>query len=139
MTRQVPTPHHTEVPTRARSGSVQISAAPGTLYGVQKANGYDGHFFRAEVKGQTYYRLRVGRFDAREEAESVRQSLARREGYRHAYLNAIDRPQHEGRSPLNACSRFDNRVIVLNGRYTASASSAFTNYGQAKPGQNTKI
>ena len=41
---------------------------------------------KAEVKGQTYYRVRVGHFDAREEAESVRQSLARQESYRDAYL-----------------------------------------------------
>ncbi|MGE5306815.1 MAG: SPOR domain-containing protein [Alphaproteobacteria bacterium] len=71
--------------------SVQISAAPGkdiadTLVQRLKASGYDGYVVRAEVKGQTYYRVRVGHFDAREEAESVRQSLTRQEGYRDAYL-----------------------------------------------------
>ena len=30
--------------------------------------------------------VRIGQFDSREKAESVRQSLARREGYRDAYL-----------------------------------------------------
>jgi hypothetical protein len=30
--------------------------------------------------------VRVGRFGAREQAESVRQSLARQEGYKDAYL-----------------------------------------------------
>jgi cell division septation protein DedD len=71
--------------------SVQISAAPAkdiadTLVLRLKAKGYDGYVVTAAVKGQTYYRVRVGQFDSREEAESVRQSLARREGYRDAYL-----------------------------------------------------
>jgi DedD protein len=70
---------------------VQVSATPAkeiadTLVQRLKASGYDGYVVQAEVKGQTYYRLRVGRFDAREEAESVRQSLARHEAYRDAYL-----------------------------------------------------
>ena len=70
---------------------MQISAAPAkdiadALVQRLKADGYDGYVVQAEVKGQTYYRVRVGRFDAREEAESVRQSLARQEGYRDAYL-----------------------------------------------------
>jgi cell division septation protein DedD len=75
----------------SKKWSVQISAAPAediadTLVQRLKASGYDGYVVRAEVKGQTYYRVRVGHFDAREEAESVRQSLTRQEGYRDAYL-----------------------------------------------------
>jgi len=71
--------------------SVQISAAPtedvaDTLVQRLKASGYDGYVVRAEVKGQTYYRVRVGHFDTPEDAESVRQSLMRQEGYRKAYL-----------------------------------------------------
>ena len=72
--------------------SVQVSAAPAkdiadTLIQQLKAKGYDGYMVRAEVKGQTYYRVRVGHFDTREEAESVRQSLVREEAYRDAYLS----------------------------------------------------
>ncbi len=71
--------------------SVQISAAPtediaDTLVQRLKASGYDGYVVRAEVKGQTYYRVRVGHFDTPEDAESVRQSLMHEEGYRGAYL-----------------------------------------------------
>jgi cell division septation protein DedD len=51
-----------------------------------KAKGYDGYLGQAEVKGQTYYRVRVGHFDSREKAEALRQSLTRQEGYRDAYL-----------------------------------------------------
>jgi cell division septation protein DedD len=75
----------------SKKWSVQISAVPGkavadTLMERLKASGYDSYVVTAEVRGQTYYRVRVGHFDAREGAESVRQSLARQEGYRDAYL-----------------------------------------------------
>ena len=40
-----------------------------------KTKGYDGYVVEANVKGQTYYRVRVGRLPNREEAESTRQSL----------------------------------------------------------------
>jgi hypothetical protein len=73
--------------------SVQIAAVPGkavadTLMERLKARGYDSYVVTAEVKGRTYYRVRVGHFDAREEAESVHQSLMSQEGYRDAYLTA---------------------------------------------------
>jgi cell division protein FtsN len=57
---------------------------------VQKliAKGYDGYVVRAEVKGQTYYRVRIGPFAAREEAESARQSLTRHEDYSDAHLTS---------------------------------------------------
>jgi len=75
----------------SKKWSVQISAAPAkdvaeTLVQQLKAKGYDGYMVQAEVKGQTYYRVRVGHFDAREPADSMRQSLVEEEGYRDAYL-----------------------------------------------------
>jgi hypothetical protein len=79
-------------PTPARKNwSVQVSAPPAkdsaeTLLQRLKAKGYDGYVVQAEVKGQTYYRVRVGYFDSRENAESVRQSLTRQEGYPDAYI-----------------------------------------------------
>lgn len=86
-----PIAHSAESADLSKKWSVQISAAPAkdiadTLVQRLKANGYDGYVVHAEVKGHTYYRVRVGSFDAREEAESVRQSLASQEGYRDAYL-----------------------------------------------------
>ena len=75
----------------SKKWSVQIAAVPGkaiadTLTERLKARGYDSYVVTAEVKGQTYYRVRVGHFDAREEAQSVHQSLTSQEGYRDAYL-----------------------------------------------------
>jgi cell division septation protein DedD len=71
--------------------SVQIAAEPtkdiaDTLVQRLNAKGYDGYVVSAAVNGRTYYRVRVGQFDSRERAESLRQSLARQEGYRDAYL-----------------------------------------------------
>jgi cell division septation protein DedD len=86
-----PIAHLKESAGLSKKWSVQISAAPAkdiadTLVQRLKANGYDGYVIQAEVKGQTYYRVRVGRFATREEAESARQSLVRQEGYQDAYL-----------------------------------------------------
>ena len=72
---------------------MQISAAPAKdiadkLVQRLKASGYNGYVVRAELKEKTYYRVRVGHFESREKAESVRQTLARQEGYRDAYLTA---------------------------------------------------
>jgi cell division septation protein DedD len=76
-----------------KSWSVQISAAPtknvaDKLVQQLKAKGYDGYVVEANVKNQTYYRVRVGRFPKREEAESTRQSLAH-ESYEQAFV-ALD-------------------------------------------------
>jgi hypothetical protein len=79
-------------PTPARKKwSVQVSAPPAkdiadTLLQRLKAKGYDGYVLQVEVKGQRHYRVRVGYFDSREKAESVRQSLTRQEGYPDAYI-----------------------------------------------------
>jgi cell division septation protein DedD len=75
----------------ARQWSVQITAAPAKeiadgLAQQLKTNGYDGYVLQAEVKGQTYFRVRVGHFASQEEAESLRQLLADEEDYRSAYL-----------------------------------------------------
>jgi cell division septation protein DedD len=71
--------------------SVQISASPARdvadrLSQELIAKGYNSYVVPAEVKGQAYYRVRAGRFDAREEAESMRQSLIQRESFRDAYV-----------------------------------------------------
>jgi cell division septation protein DedD len=86
-----PIAHGVENAKSSKNWSVQISAAPAkdiadTLMQRLKADGYDGYVVAAEVNGKTYFRVRVGPFDGREEAESARQSLAQREGYRDAYL-----------------------------------------------------
>jgi cell division septation protein DedD len=73
-----------------KTWSVQISAAPtknvaDELVQQLKAKGYDGYVVEANVKGQTYYRVRVGHFASREAAEPGRQSFAR-QNYPDAYI-----------------------------------------------------
>ena len=86
-----PMAHSSGSANLSKKWSVQVSAAPAkdiadTLVQRLKAKGYDGYVVQADVKGQTYYRVRVGNFDSREKAESARQSLTRQAGYRDAYL-----------------------------------------------------
>jgi cell division septation protein DedD len=71
--------------------SVQIAAVStkadaDSLAQRLKAAGYVSRVVKVEVKGQTYYRVRVGQFGAREEAESTRASLASQDGYTDAFL-----------------------------------------------------
>jgi cell division septation protein DedD len=86
-----PVAHSIEADQTGQKWSVQISSVPekdiaDTLMDRLKAAGYDGHVVPAEVNGKSYFRVRVGPFDGREEAESARQSLAERADYRNAYL-----------------------------------------------------
>jgi cell division septation protein DedD len=74
-----------------KTWAVQISAAPtknvaDKLLQQLRAEGYDGYVVEANVKNQTYYRVRVGRFPKRQEAESTRQSLALHESYEQAFV-----------------------------------------------------
>lgn len=50
------------------------------------AKGYEGFVVGAEVNGKTWYRVRVGRSMAREEAEKLRQLLDAKEGLRGAFV-----------------------------------------------------
>ncbi len=51
-----------------------------------KAKGYDSYTVEAERDGQTWYRVRVGRFPTRGEAEALREILVSREGYRNPFV-----------------------------------------------------
>jgi cell division septation protein DedD len=87
---------------RARS-SVASAARRGSAWTVQvgagikkevvvkqvaqtKAKGYKAYMVETERDGQTWYRVRVGRFATRGEAEALRGILASREGYRSSFI-----------------------------------------------------
>jgi cell division septation protein DedD len=79
---------------RSKTWSVQVAALPDKDVAdrmVQQliASGHDSYVVRAEVKGQTFYRVRVGRYDVQQQAESLRQVLAREGGHEGAFL-AVD-------------------------------------------------
>jgi septal ring-binding cell division protein DamX len=50
------------------------------------AKGYEAYMVETERDGQTWYRVRVGRFATRAEAEALREILASREGYRRPFI-----------------------------------------------------
>jgi len=75
----------------SKKWSVQIAAAPArddadVLAEQLTSAGFESYVVEAQVKGQTFYRVRVGPLDAEEKAESVRQALARQARYRDAFL-----------------------------------------------------
>ena len=51
-----------------------------------KAKGYDAFVAQGEVKGQTWYRVRVGHFAARADAEALRTTLETHEGLSGGFL-----------------------------------------------------
>jgi cell division septation protein DedD len=71
--------------------SVQIAAAPtqdvadALAKGLNSA-GFESYVVQALVKGQTFYRVRIGPMEAQDKAESVRQTLARQERFRDAFV-----------------------------------------------------
>ena len=92
-TQLKPTPiaHSSDGVKSGKKWSVQISAAPAqdiaeALMERLKIDGYHGYVVPSEVNGKTYFRVRIGPFDGRDEAESARQSLAQQASYRNAYL-----------------------------------------------------
>jgi cell division septation protein DedD len=82
------------VASAARRGSawtVQVGAGmkkEGVVKQVvrTKAKGYKAYMVETERDGQTWYRVRVGRFATRGEAEALRGILASREGYRSSFI-----------------------------------------------------
>ena len=86
-----PIAHSVDGVESGKKWSVQISAAPAreiaeALMERLKIDGYHGYVVPAKVNGKPYFRVRIGPFDGRDEAESARQSLAQQASYRNAYL-----------------------------------------------------
>ena len=78
-------------------------AAPGRVWAVQvnayrlekdaenlarklKAKGYDAYIVSSEVRGRTWYRVRVGRFDTRDQARELQDTLKKKEKFTDAIL-----------------------------------------------------
>jgi cell division septation protein DedD len=51
-----------------------------------KAKGYDAFIVEAEIKGHTWYRIRVGNLPSRQEAEALGKILQSKEGFRDAFI-----------------------------------------------------
>jgi cell division septation protein DedD len=81
--RKVP---HTEGEAKQSSKpwTVQVNAFPDeksakTWVDRLKDKGYNAYLSESRVQGRLWYRVRVGRFDSREEAEKTQESLRKRE------------------------------------------------------------
>ncbi|MGE5301910.1 MAG: SPOR domain-containing protein [Alphaproteobacteria bacterium] len=71
--------------------TVQVKSSPEKKYATTwaerlKAKGYDAFVVEGAVKGQTWYRVRVGHFAARQEAEALRTALESQEGLSGGFL-----------------------------------------------------
>jgi cell division septation protein DedD len=53
---------------------------------VLKAKGFDAYTVQAPMRGQTWYRVRVGRFSSREKAKELETRLKSSEGMENAYV-----------------------------------------------------
>jgi cell division septation protein DedD len=74
-----------------QSWAVQALATPDKSIAIDwleklKVKGYEPFVIKAELKGQTWYRVRAGRFHTRAEAESLRSALQSQEGLRDAFV-----------------------------------------------------
>lgn len=94
-TRASTTPKHTPAGGRdewADAGwTVQVNATTNPqqaqdLARSLRAKGYDAYTVQAPVRGQTWYRVRVGRFASRDKAGELESRLKRREGLENAYV-----------------------------------------------------
>lgn len=92
--RQISQP--TKKESSERAWTVQIKSSPDKKFADNwadrlKAKGYDAFVVDADVKGQTWYRVRVGHFAAREEAEALRSTLESKGGLSGSFV-AINEP-----------------------------------------------
>lgn len=74
-----------------RVWTVQVKSSPDKKFADHwadrlKTKGYDAFVVAAVVKGQTWYRVRVGHFAARQEAETLRTTLESKEKLRGSFL-----------------------------------------------------
>jgi cell division septation protein DedD len=57
-----------------------------------KAKGYDAFMVEANINGHTWYRVRVGNVQTRQEAEALRKILQSKEGFRDAFVTSNTKP-----------------------------------------------
>jgi len=88
---RLPTLRANDSDESGRKWSVQIAAVPArevadALVDQLVGDGYAGYTIPAQIKGQTFYRVRVGPFGSQDQAAELRETLLRQERYRDAFL-----------------------------------------------------
>ena len=66
--------------TGGRNYTIQVAAAPNVAQAEKEAaqlrkQGYDAYYYQVEFKGRKYYRIRVGRFTTRDQAQNTLNNL----------------------------------------------------------------
>lgn len=79
--------------SEARPWSVQVGATMDPREALEmtlrlRAQGFEAYTVQAPLRGQTWYRVRVGRFATREEAREVEMRLRRMREYQGAYVTS---------------------------------------------------
>jgi DedD protein len=74
--------------------TVQVKSSPDKKFADLwadrlKTKGYDAFVVSADIKGQTWYRVRVGHLAARQEAQALRSTLESQEGLSDAFLTNV--------------------------------------------------
>ena len=74
-----------------RPWTVQVNATTNLAQAIGLAHrlrqkGYDAYTVQAPIHGQTWYRVRVGRFKSRQQAQDMEAHLKRTEGLANAYV-----------------------------------------------------
>lgn len=75
--------------------TVQVASFLEEKRAKQKADqlrkqGYSTHIQKAAINGKTYFRVRSGRFEKREEAQRYQHLLARKEGLKESYVCRVE-------------------------------------------------
>ena len=92
--RPLPTPPELNPDEWAGGGwTVQVNATTDIQQATElarglKAKGYDAYTVQSPIRGQTWYRVRVGIFSSREKAKEVESKLKTVEGLENAYVTA---------------------------------------------------
>lgn len=95
-TRPTPRPTAPSAPTQSRATgqwSVQVGATTDSREALDmtlrlRARGFQAYTVQAPLRGQTWYRVRVGRFATREEAREVETQLRRTGEFQGAYVTS---------------------------------------------------
>lgn len=86
--RGVPTPAHQEWADAGWTVQVNATTNPrqaNDLAQALRTKGYDAYTVQAPMRGQTWYRVRVGRFPSRQKAKELETRLKHLEGLENAY------------------------------------------------------
>ncbi len=90
---RTPRPAEADAKESRRPWTVQVNAFPEeksakTLVDRLRDKGYNAYLSESRIEGRVWYRVRVGRFESRDEAEKTQESLKRKEHLAKAFATS---------------------------------------------------